>query len=132
MEQPHKLGLLTAALLLQLLLLANASAAYSNSEKNMLTGHSTPMESSLAFQFFDLASQQAAVANSTGIQLARSSEPRSTYDDALCDRDVARIRDAIHNMEEWALECKQYNKFTLIYNQRVDTIEGQILSLLKI
>ncbi|EDW07850.1 nose resistant to fluoxetine protein 6 [Drosophila mojavensis] len=104
MEQPHKLGLLTAALLLQLLLLANASAAYSNSEKNMLTGHSTPMESSLAFQFFDLASQQAAVANSTGIQLARSSEPRSTYDDALCDRDVARIRDAIHNMEEWALE----------------------------
>lgn len=104
MAQLHQLGLLTAVLLL---LLFNASAAYSNSEKNLLTGHSTPMESSLAFQFFDLASQQAAVDNSTGIQLARSSEPRGTYDDALCDRDVARIRDAIHNMEEWALECKR-------------------------
>ncbi|XP_032295509.1 nose resistant to fluoxetine protein 6 [Drosophila virilis] len=101
----HKLGLLNAALLL---LLATLIEAYSNNSRELLTGYSTPMQTSLSYQFFALATQKAAMTNTTGSSMVRIGSKDSLnnrlYDDVLCDRDVARIRDAIQNMEEWALE----------------------------
>lgn len=90
MAQFHKLALPAAVGLLLLATVCGASDL--SSRTDLLTGYSTPMLSSLAHQFFSLAAEQPTTRNDT--------------QDALCDRDVARIRAAIHNMEEWALECK--------------------------
>ncbi|KAL7742904.1 hypothetical protein ACLKA6_016262 [Drosophila palustris] len=107
MAQPNQVALLMGALLL--LLAATAIDAHSNNAKDLLTGHSTPMHSSFAHQFFALAANHVAKTNNTGNHLMTSSSKHS-YDsrddeqDRQCDRDVERIRDAIDNMEEWALE----------------------------
>ncbi|EDW00549.1 nose resistant to fluoxetine protein 6 [Drosophila grimshawi] len=101
MAQHHKLALPMAASLL--LLLATTVGAHVNNDKHLLTGHSFPMHTSLAHQFFVLAAEHAEMANATGTQMVHRSLARND-NDVLCDRDIARIRDAIDNMEEWALE----------------------------
>ncbi|XP_017156559.1 nose resistant to fluoxetine protein 6 [Drosophila miranda] len=101
-----RLHVLAAAL--PLLLIAAVSAEPSNND--LLSGYSTPMEGSMAHKFFALAADQAILANATTSQVSRSQrdgddeEDHPVYDDDLCDRDLIRIRDAIANTEEWALE----------------------------
>jgi len=87
------------------LLIATAVGAQDTSSNYLLTGHSTPLASSFAHQFFTLASQSAELANRTNTQVIQTYEDRN-YDDELCDRDINLIRDSINNLEEWALECK--------------------------
>lgn len=91
MVQSHKLALPAAVGLLLLATVCGATSDLSTGT-DLLTGYSKPMLSSLAHQFFSLAADQPTTRNDT--------------EDALCNRDVARIRAAITNMEEWALECK--------------------------
>ncbi|KAH8416364.1 hypothetical protein KR222_000737 [Zaprionus bogoriensis] len=104
MAQSNKLALPAAAGLLPLLLLLAAVLGVSNANdsRDLLTGFSRPMQSSLAHQFFVLAAEHAAASNGTQ-QIAEGSQDRDDSD-SLCDRDVARIRAAVDNMEEWALE----------------------------
>lgn len=106
MAQSNKLAL--PALAAGLLLLATVCGAsdLSSGKADLLTGHSQPMLSSLAHQFFTLAAQSAAANNASQELVVPNTYEDRTYDDALCDRDVTRLRDAINNMEEWALECK--------------------------
>ncbi|ALC49280.1 CG3106 [Drosophila busckii] len=88
-----------------LLLLATSNVAQSNNDKDLLTGHSMPLQNSLAHQFYALAGKYMGEANTTHLLLSGTSESSNrAYDDELCDRDVNRIREAIDNMEEWALE----------------------------
>lgn len=118
MAQSQKLAL--PGLAMAVLLLATvcgASEQVSSGKLDLLTGHSTPMLSSLAHQFFSLAAQQSAVNNGSQQLVVPSSSQDRAYNDDLCDRDVTRIRDAINNMEEWALECKPpFYWFTNIFS----------------
>ncbi|XP_017055760.1 nose resistant to fluoxetine protein 6 [Drosophila ficusphila] len=84
-------------------LLIATVGAQDSAASYLLSGHSTPMAGSLAHQFFNLASQKAQLENQTLTREIRIGGSRE-YDDERCDRDINRIRDAIDNMEEWALE----------------------------
>ncbi|XP_068159569.1 nose resistant to fluoxetine protein 6 [Drosophila tropicalis] len=93
-----------AALLLTIGCCSTLDAQSQNAD-DLLTGYSSLMQKSLAHQFFEVAAQQAEAYNASGTQLARSnSYTNRDYDDERCDQDLLRIRDAINNYEEWALE----------------------------
>lgn len=99
------LGVLAAALLIA----AVGAKDRSISSNYLLTGHSTPLQNSLAHQFFQLAAQSNRLpSGSQNKSQALGYASRADEDDAQCIRDIYRIRDAIDNMEEWALECKHY------------------------
>lgn len=127
----NQLALPLGALLL--LLATTAIGAHSNNAKDLLTGHSTPMHSSLAHQFFALAAEHIANtnSNSTGNYLMTkdSYDNRDDEQDRQCDRDVERIRDAIDNMEEWALECKRQLYFILLLNPIQKIVELFLLPI---
>ncbi|KAH8308550.1 hypothetical protein KR044_009133 [Drosophila immigrans] len=105
--KPHQLAMPVATAAMLLLLWATTADAHLNNgwNKDLLTGHSLPMQSSFAHQFFTLAAEQIELSNQTGSALqTQNTYSNRAYDDVLCDRDVTRIRAAIGNMEEWALE----------------------------
>ncbi|KAH8385804.1 hypothetical protein KR093_011788 [Drosophila rubida] len=103
-RNPIQLAILAVTTVL-FILLQNVSGGQFNNAKDTLVGHSLPMQKSLAHQFFALAAEQITDSNQTGTAiLAHNTNSNRDYDNSLCDRDVARIRNAINNMEEWALE----------------------------
>ncbi|KAH8361999.1 hypothetical protein KR200_002223 [Drosophila serrata] len=75
--------------------------------QDLLSGYSNPMKDSMAHQFYRLASQKMTTTggaqNETQLALGYAGRA-DEEEDAQCLQDINRIRDAIDNMEEWALE----------------------------
>ncbi|KAH8267080.1 hypothetical protein KR018_002139 [Drosophila ironensis] len=88
------LSVLAAALLIAVV---GADSAQ-NSTDILLSGYSTPLKSSLAHQFYNLATQRSFLARE-----GRAIGARIEVNDQCLD-DLYKIRNAIDELEEWALE----------------------------
>lgn len=92
---------------LALLVLTSATFA-EDSSNTLLSVPSSPFQSDIAFQFFDIGSELSYDLRN----VTATSESARKYDDDQCTKDIDRVLAGMRSYNEWALKCKHLFLFT--------------------